>query len=161
MLCRSPHLRADRAARKMVCAATVGDCEPGTRCTGRRHGCAGPSTPAAQAGARLQPGRPLWTTAGEALETAASPVLWTRARPRPEKHLLRKEERREVIGGTFAIREGGRVDNLRVLLLDDVMTTGATLAACTRTLEEAGARTVVGLTVARAVRTVSPVAGES
>ena len=32
-----------------------------------------------------------------------------------------------AVGGTFAMREVGRVDNLRILLLDDVRTTGATL----------------------------------
>jgi predicted amidophosphoribosyltransferase len=85
------------------------------------------------------------------------PVLLTRARPHPEKQELRKEERWEAVRGAFAIREGGRVDNLRVLLLDDVMTTGATL----RALHEAGARTIVGLTIARAIRSASPVIGDS
>ena len=82
-------------------------------------------------------------------------------RQRPENHLLRTEERSEAVRGAFAIREGGRVDNLRVLLLDDVMTTGATLDACARTLREAGAKSVIGLTVARALRDAIPAAGES
>jgi competence protein ComFC len=77
-------------------------------------------------------------------------VLLMRSRPRPEKHLLRSEERWEAVRGAFAMRGGGRVDNLRILLLDDVMTTGATLDACSRALREAGAHSVVGLTVARA-----------
>lgn len=89
------------------------------------------------------------------------PVLLTRATPRSEKHLLGNEERREAVRGAFAIREGGRVDNLRVLLLDDVMTTGATLDACARALREAGARTIAGLTIARAIRSASPVTGDS
>ena len=88
------------------------------------------------------------------------PVLLMRARPRPEKHLLRNEERWEAVRGAFAIQAGGRVDNLRVLLLDDVMTTGATLDACSRALGDAGAESVLGLTVARAVRAASPAAGE-
>ena len=83
------------------------------------------------------------------------PVLLMRSRPRPEKHLLRSHERWEAVRGAFALREGGRVDNLRILLLDDVMTTGATLDACSRALREAGAKSVLGLTVARAVRPVS------
>jgi ComF family protein len=80
------------------------------------------------------------------------PVLLIRSRPRPEKHLLRSEERWEAVRGAFAIRKGGRVDNLRILLLDDVMTTGATLDACSRALREAGAKSVLGLTIARASR---------
>ena len=82
-------------------------------------------------------------------------VLLMRSRPRPEKHLLRSEERWEAVRGAFAMRKGGRVDNLRILLLDDVMTTGATLDACSRALREAGAKSVLGLTIARAGRPLS------
>ena len=85
------------------------------------------------------------------------PVLLKRERPRPEKHLLHYEERWEAVRGAFVIREGGRVDNLRILLLDDVMTSGATLDACSRALREAGAKSVAGLTIARAVRQGIPV----
>ena len=83
------------------------------------------------------------------------PVLLMRSRPRPEKHLLRSEERWEAVRGAFALREGGQVDNLRILLLDDVMTTGATLDACSRALRGAGAKSVLGLTIARAGRRLS------
>jgi hypothetical protein len=38
----------------------------------------------------------------------------------------------ESVRGAFALKEGGRVDNSRILLLDDVITTGATLDACPR-----------------------------
>lgn len=87
------------------------------------------------------------------------PILLMRSHPRPEKHLLSQEERWEAVRGAFVMRRGGRVDNLRVLLLDDVMTTGATLDACARALGEAGARSVLGLTIARAARPVFPVSG--
>ncbi len=78
------------------------------------------------------------------------PVLLVRSRPRAEKHLLGNDERWEAVRGALAMRKGGRVDNLRVLLLDDVMTTGATLDACSRALSEADAKCVMGLTIARA-----------
>jgi predicted amidophosphoribosyltransferase len=80
-----------------------------------------------------------------------------RTRPRPDKQLLSLSERWESVRGAFATRPGSRVDNLRVLLVDDVMTTGATLDACARVLRQAGAKSVMALTVARALR--HPVAG--
>ena len=79
-------------------------------------------------------------------------VLLMRTRPRPDKQVLSMTERWESVRGAFATRPGSQVDNLRVLLVDDVMTTGATLDACARALRGAGAKSVIGLTVARAAR---------
>jgi competence protein ComFC len=78
-------------------------------------------------------------------------VLLVRKRPRPNKLLLTNRERWEAVRGAFATCPGSQVDNKRVLLVDDVMTTGATLDACAKALREAGAISVVGLTVARAI----------
>lgn len=99
-------------------------------------------------------GRPLARRLGRPYR----PGLLLRSKPRPEKHLLRNEERWEAVRGAFAVSERGRVDNLRILLLDDVMTTGATLDACARALRDAGARSVSGLTIARALRSTGPAA---
>jgi ComF family protein len=79
-------------------------------------------------------------------------VLLVRTRARPDKQVLSLEERWESVRGAFATRPGSQVDNLRVLLVDDVLTTGATLDACARTLRQAGAKSVIGLTAARAAR---------
>ena len=84
-------------------------------------------------------------------------VLLMRTRPRPDKQVLSLEERWESVRGAFATRPGSQVDNLRVLLIDDVLTTGATLDACARALRNARAKSVSALTVARAVR--NPLAG--
>jgi competence protein ComFC len=65
-------------------------------------------------------------------------ILLVRKRPRPENHLL-TSERWETDRGAFATPPGSQVDKQRVLLVDDVMTTGATLDACAKALREAGA----------------------
>jgi ComF family protein len=83
-------------------------------------------------------------------------VLLMRTKPRPNKQILSLEERWESVRGAFATRPGSQVDNKRVLLVDDVMTTGAMLDACARALLESGAKSVLGLTVARAARNPLP-----
>jgi ComF family protein len=77
--------------------------------------------------------------------------LLVRTRPRPNQLRLTRRERWETVRGAYATHERALVDNLRVLLVDDVFTTGATLDACSRALKGAGAAQVVGLTVARAL----------
>ena len=72
-----------------------------------------------------------------------------RRKPRPPKHRLSRHERWEAARGAYAPVPGRRIDNRRVLLVDDVFTTGATLDACARALRSAGAAHVAALTVAR------------
>ena len=77
--------------------------------------------------------------------------LLMRSKPRPARLVLSRKEHWDSVRGAYATREGVRVDNLRILLIDDVLTTGATLDACSRALNQAGAKAVLGLTVARVV----------
>jgi len=77
------------------------------------------------------------------------PQLLVRTRPRPDKLKLTIRERWRTVRGSYTTGEGTRVDNLRVLLVDDVFTTGATLDACSRALRRAGASKILALTVAR------------
>jgi ComF family protein len=74
--------------------------------------------------------------------------LLMRTKPRPPQLVLSRSEHWKSVRGAYATREGVRVDKLRILLVDDVLTTGATLDACARALKKAGAASVLGLTVA-------------
>lgn len=58
--------------------------------------------------------------------------------------------RRQSVGDAFAVRHRDLIAGKRVLLVDDVFTTGATASACARELIEMGARAVFVLTIARA-----------
>jgi ComF family protein len=57
--------------------------------------------------------------------------------------------RRDSVANAFAIRHPKLIAGQRVLLIDDVFTTGATVSACAAALRDAGAEEVLVLTVAR------------
>jgi predicted amidophosphoribosyltransferase len=63
---------------------------------------------------------------------------------------MTREQRRRNVAGAFRIPEGhrGTVRGRNVLLIDDVVTTGATVEACARTLKRAGAAQVDVLALA-------------
>lgn len=61
---------------------------------------------------------------------------------------LNAKERMKNLRGAF--KAGGKISSLRLLLLDDVMTTGATARECSKTLVSAGAKEVTVITLARA-----------
>ncbi len=69
--------------------------------------------------------------------------------PTPTQTHLTAGARRANVRDTFAIRKKKAVAGRRILLVDDVMTTGATVHECARMLKEAGADKVYVLTVAR------------
>ncbi|HYG10090.1 MAG TPA: ComF family protein [Pyrinomonadaceae bacterium] len=58
--------------------------------------------------------------------------------------------RRETVEGAFRVERPRLVEAERILLVDDVYTTGATVSACAQALRDAGAADVFVLTVARA-----------
>jgi ComF family protein len=60
--------------------------------------------------------------------------------------------RRRNVAGAFVARPGADLAGKRILLIDDVLTTGATAGACASALKRGGAKSVTLLTLARVDR---------
>jgi len=89
--------------------------------------------------------------AGEIGKHLCKPVRSVARRTRntaPQAGLTSAKRRRNV-QGAFAVKKKVRLDGLHILLIDDVMTTGATASACARALKRAGAARVSLLALAR------------
>jgi ComF family protein len=80
-----------------------------------------------------------------------APDLLLRRRHTPSQAGLNAAQRRRNVRNAFNVnpRRSGDIDGRRVLLVDDVFTTGATVSACARVLRRAGASAVEILTLAR------------
>src|SRR2546423_2204684 len=79
----------------------------------------------------------------------AKPLL-KRVRYTTTQTALDRAERMENLHNAFRLRKKADVRALRVLLVDDVLTTGSTLSECARVLKRAGALSVYAATAARA-----------
>ncbi len=89
-----------------------------------------------------------------ASEAYAVPLVYdnlTRVRPTRPQVLLSGMERSANVRGAFALKRQWEVSGKRVLLVDDVLTTGATMNECSRTLRVAGAEAVIAMSLARTV----------
>ncbi len=71
-------------------------------------------------------------------------------RPTPPQVNLKFKERRANVKGSFQIKDPERIKQKRILLIDDVFTSGATANECARVLIKGGAERVDVLTLARA-----------
>ncbi len=60
---------------------------------------------------------------------------------------LPEDARKENVKGTFSVKN--RILGRKILLVDDVYTTGATMAECARILMESGAKEIIGIAIAR------------
>ena len=75
--------------------------------------------------------------------------LLGRTKPTATQTHLTAVQRVHNVKGVFSVRRPGDVRGARIALVDDVMTTGATVNECARALKAAGAAAVMVLTVAR------------
>ena len=76
------------------------------------------------------------------------PKLLVRARSGKRQEGLSFDERLVNVSGAFRVTDPERVAGKRILLVDDVITTGATVTACTQALLAAGAESVFAVALA-------------
>jgi ComF family protein len=92
----------------------------------------------------------------QAIRSAGGPDVaadWlVRRRRTPAQGRLGPVARERNVRGAFVIRAGRSFAGKRVVIVDDVMTTGATVEECARVLKRAGAASIGVLTLARALR---------
>ena len=82
----------------------------------------------------------------------ALPVLRKIRNNPPQSTVKTSAERRANVLGAYIVPRPGQVRGKRFLLIDDVVTTGSTMAACARCLMDAGAESVVCAALAGPVR---------
>lgn len=86
---------------------------------------------------------------GRGLGVPALTGTLVRTRPTTPQHRLDARSRRRNVAGAFTVRRPEWVRGRRLLLVDDVLTTGATARACARALTADGAAEIGLLTFAR------------
>jgi ComF family protein len=85
----------------------------------------------------------------QATKIPVNTKLIRRVQPTLTQTRLTKEQRASNMKNAFAIRDGVKLNGEKIILLDDVFTTGATTSACAKILKSAGAGDVCVWTVAR------------
>ena len=74
--------------------------------------------------------------------------LLVRTRETAPLYARTRAERRQELRGAFAMAESAHAAGKDILLMDDIMTTGATLGTCARTLKRAGAHHIYAFVLA-------------
>ena len=87
---------------------------------------------------------------GAAVNVPVRTDLLKRVLPTPSQTRLSRTQRADNMRNAFALKRDERLNAAKVVLIDDVFTTGATTSACAKLLLKAGAGRVIVWTVARA-----------
>jgi len=88
---------------------------------------------------------------GRLWDLRVDPFILSRPKETPPQTQLPEDERRRNVRAAFVVNPHKSIKGKRLLLVDDVYTSGATVNECSRTLLRAGAKEVQVLTLARTV----------
>ena len=92
----------------------------------------------------------------EALGKPVPADVLVRTRNTSDQTKLSAQERRANVAGAFSVRHPEKVAGKHLAVVDDVLTTGATLDACSQALLDAGAQSVFAVAVASPFQSTSP-----
>ena len=87
--------------------------------------------------------------AGELSGDVRADILFKKFHTKSQVEVKDKEERLANIIGSFAIKNPEKIKGKKIILIDDVLTTGATMREAKKVLKQAGAKKVIGVVVAR------------
>jgi ComF family protein len=85
----------------------------------------------------------------EYLPVQLYPDILTRKRNTSSQTKLSAEERQRNVKNAFTIKQSNIISEKRILIVDDVCTTGATLNSCASVLKKSGAKNVTGVALSR------------
>ena len=83
------------------------------------------------------------------LRTNIERNILIKIRNNPKQSTLKLEERKSNVKNVYEVREKQKIKDKKILLIDDIFTTGNTVNECAKKLKEAGASKVSVLTIAR------------
>jgi competence protein ComFC len=88
---------------------------------------------------------------GEEMKMPVEEALFRNRKTAPQ-HTLSLDERWKNVKDAFQVKPEKNISNLKVLLIDDIFTSGATISNCAKALLQGGASEVRALTLSRAIK---------
>jgi len=87
--------------------------------------------------------------AKELSDNVRADILFKKFHTKSQVEVKNKEERLANIIGSFEIKNPEKIKGKKIILIDDVLTTGATMREAKKVLKQAGAKKVIGIVVAK------------